>query len=198
MLFKQIHLVGIKSGEITVAFRKWKRVSVKSGSLLHTSVGLLEIGEIRVVNEIDITEEEAIQAGFISKKQLLKSFLSNNGGHIFKISVRYHSEDPRIKLREETVISEQRYTDLKKKLQKLDDYSKYGHWTNKVIYTIKENPNLHTIGIAKLTGFEKEWLKLNIRKLKNLGLTISHTVGYEISPLGNEYLKKIDQYKSSL
>ncbi|WP_294276703.1 hypothetical protein [uncultured Chryseobacterium sp.] len=46
-----------------------------------------------------------------------------------------------------------------------------------------------------MTGFEKEWLKLNIRKLKNMGLTISHTVGYEISPLGSEYLKKLTESK---
>ncbi|MEM7550324.1 MAG: hypothetical protein AAF363_11640 [Bacteroidota bacterium] len=36
---------------------------------------------------------------------------------------------------------------------------------------------------------EKEWLKLNIRKLKNLGLTISHNPRYEISPLGIAYIE---------
>ncbi|GAA4173979.1 hypothetical protein GCM10022218_17670 [Sphingobacterium ginsenosidimutans] len=40
--------------------------------------------------------------------------------------------------------------------------------------------------------FEKEWLKLNIRKLKNLGLTISHTVGYEISPLGERFIQLLE------
>lgn len=42
-----------------------------------------------------------------------------------------------------------------------------------------------------MTGFEKEWLKLNIRKLKNLGLTISHNGGYELPLLGSEYLTKL-------
>jgi predicted transcriptional regulator len=85
---------------------------------------------------------------------------------------------------------------LKKKLERLDNYSKQGHWTNKVLLTIKDNPNLHAIGIAKLTGFEKNWLKLNIRKLKNLGLTMSHHIGYEVSPLGNKYLDKLSNCKS--
>ena len=88
-------------------------------------------------------------------------------------------------------MSEQQFEELKARLERLDLYSKQGHWTEKILLTIKGNPNLHAIGIAKLTGFEKEWLKLNIRKLKNLGLTISHNVGYELSPLGNEYLNKI-------
>lgn len=54
-----------------------------------------------------------------------------------------------------------------------------------VLIQVKDHPNLYAIGIAKLTDFEKEWLKLNIRKLKNFGLTISNNVGYELSPLGN-------------
>ncbi|SFB86356.1 hypothetical protein SAMN05421747_101577 [Parapedobacter composti] len=196
MLFRGAHLQGIKSGEITMAFRKWQKVSVKSGSLLHTSVGLLEIGKIEAVNENDITDKDAVQAGFVDKKQLLKSFNHNSTGTIFKISVRYHAEDPRIKLREQTGLSEQQFEDLKDRLERLDRYSKQGYWTQKVLLTIKNNPNLHAIGVAELTGFEKEWLKLNIRKLKNLGLTISHNIGYEISPLGSEYLSKLFNIQS--
>lgn len=190
MLLKEIHLLGIKSGKITLAFRKWQKASVKIGSLLHTSIGLVEIRKIEAVNENDITDKDALNAGFTDKKQLLKSFTHNSTGTIFKISVSYHSADPRIKLREQTQLSEQQFADLKKKLERLDNYSKHGHWTRKILLTIKDNPNLHAIGIAKLTGFEKEWLKLNIRKLKNLGLTISHNVGYELSPLGKLFIEK--------
>ena len=191
MLFKDAHLQGIKSGKITLAFRKWQKASVKIGSLLHTSVGLVEIRKIEPVNENDITEQDALNAGFADKTQLLKSFTHNSTGTIFKISVNYHSADPRIKLREQTELSEQQFTDLKKKLERLDNHSKQGHWTGEILLTIKDNPNLHAIGIAKLAGFEKEWLKLNIRKLKNLGLTISHNVGYELSPLGNRFTERL-------
>ncbi|WP_099367543.1 hypothetical protein [Sphingobacterium sp. 1.A.4] len=191
MLFKEIHLKSIKSGEITLAFRKWHKASVKIGSLVHTSVGLIKISDIQVVNEIDITDQDAIMAGYHDTLQLLKSFGPNNRGNIYKITVSYHSADPRIKLREQTELSEDQFNELKNKVDKLDRFSKQGNWTNKILLAIKDNPNLHAIGIAKLTGFEKEWLKLNIRKLKNLGLTISQPVGYEISPLGNEYLNRL-------
>ena len=186
---------GIKSGAITLAFRKWQKVSVKSGSLLHTSVGLLEIGRIEAVSENDITDKDAVKAVSTDKSQLLRSFTRNSTGTIFKISVRYHSADPRIELREQTALSEQQFEDMKGKLECLDRGSKQGYWTEKILLTIKDNPNLHALGIARLTGFEKEWLKLNIRKLKNLGLTISHNVGYELSPLGNEYLNKLPNTK---
>lgn len=190
MLFKEVHLQGIKSGKITLAFRNWQKVSVNSGSLLHTSIGLVKIHNIETVNENDITDKDALNAGFIDKKQLLKSLRNNSIGTLFKITVSYHSVDPRIQLREQSELSKQQFEDLTKKLERLDQFSKQGSWTKSVLYAIKENPKLHAMAIADLTGFEKEWLKLNIRKLKNLGLTISHQVGYEISPLGNEYLKK--------
>jgi hypothetical protein len=190
MLFKEVHLQGIKSGKITLAFRNWQKVTVNSGSLLHTSIGLVKIHSIEGINENDVTDKDALNAGFTDKEQLLKSLRGNTNGTLFKIMVSYHSVDPRIQLREQSELSKQQVEDLTKKLERLDQFSKQGSWTKSVLCAIKENPKLHAIGIADLTGFEKEWLKLNIRKLKNLGLTISHQVGYEISPLGKEYLKK--------
>lgn len=191
MLFKDVHLRGIKSGKIKLAFRNWQKASVKIGSLLHTAIGLIEIQDIEVVQDSDITDKDARNAGFADKKGLLRSLENKDTGKIFKISVSYHSADPRINLREQTELSEQEFEDLKKKLRRLDNYSRQGHWTEKILLTIKDNPNLHAIGIAKLTGFDKEWLKLNIRKLKNMGLTISHNIGYEISPLGEQFLFRL-------
>lgn len=195
MLFKEIHLRGIKSGKVSLAFRKWQKASVKAGSLIHTSIGLVEITEIVTVDENDITDEDALSAGFTNKNQLLKSFTYNNTGTIFKIYLGYHSPDPRIKLREQTELTVQQFKDLKMKLERLDKYSRQGNWTENVLLAIKDNPNLHAKGIATLTGFEKEWLKLNVRKLKNLGLTISLTTGYELSPLGKAFIHRYKEEK---
>lgn len=191
MLFKHYHLEGIKNGKIHLAFRKWHKPSVKVGTLLNTAIGLIEIKNSEIVLESEITIENAINAGFKNKEDLLNSLPTKDNGDIFKITVSFYSEDPRIKLREQTNLSEIEINDLIDKLDRLDKFSKEGKWTKKVLQAIKENPNLHAIGIAKITGFQKEWLKINIRKLKNLGLTISHTVGYELSPKGKELYNKI-------
>jgi len=37
-------------------------------------------------------------------------------------------------------------------------------------------------------GLEKEVFKNDVRKLKRIGLTISHSPGYELSPRGKAYL----------
>lgn len=195
MLFKNNHLNNIKKGNITLAFRKWQKPSVKIGTLLHTSVGLIEIKNIEVIQENEITTEDAINSGFKNKEALFNSLSTKNKGDIFKIVISFYSEDPRIKLREQTDVSDKEFANILSKLNRLDKFSKEGVWTTKVLQTIEENPNLHAIGIASLTGFQKEWLKINIRKLKNLGLTISHSIGYEISPRGKVVLQKLNKYK---
>ncbi len=188
MLFKEVHLKGIKSGKVTLAFRKWKKASIKKGTLLKTATGLVEIIDIKTVDEDKITTKDVLNAGFENKEQLLKSLRLNALGEIYKISVRYHSADPRLKLREQTLTTEN-FLEFEQKLDRLDKFSKQGDWTRTLLLAI--NPQLRAKGIATLTGFEKDWLKLNIRKLKNLGLTISHTVGYELSPLGKAFVGKL-------
>lgn len=190
MLFKEVHLHGIKSGVVSLAFRKWEKAAIKKGTLLKTAIGLVEIVDLSTISENKITSQDALKAGFESKEQLLKSLRQNDEAYIYKIKVRFHSADPRIELREQN-LTDEIFVELKEKLARLDKYSTNRFWTKSILLTIKDNPQLHAVGIAQITGFEKEWLKLNIRKLKNLGLTISHKVGYELSPLGKEFVEKL-------
>src|SRR5690606_5315177 len=187
MLFKEVHLKGIQSGKVSLAFRRWEKPTVKKGSLLKTAIGLVEIVDITTTSLKAITEAHVLKAGFDNREALLKSLRQNDKAKIYKITIRYHSEDPRIALREQTLTPE-KYTELKEKLARLDKFSKQGHWTRDTLLAIKDNPHVHAVSIAKITGFEKDWLKVNIRKLKNAGLTISHQVGYELSPLGNAFV----------
>lgn len=88
-------------------------------------------------------------------------------------------------------MSEKDLASLKLKLDRLDSHSKQGSWTLKVLLLIKDNPKVRAADLAKKMNHEKNALKINIRKLKNLGLTISHDVGYTISPLGERLIEFI-------
>lgn len=190
MLFKSKTLSDIKTGKVSLAFRRWKTLSVKAGSLVKTSVGLIEILSIAPVEESGISEQEAINAGFADVSELVGTLRAQLDGTIYRIGIRYHSEDPRISLRTGSLTDDGAYRSLHMKLARLDQYSKTGPWTWKVMETISHHPHLRAADLAVLTGFGKEWLKLNIRKLKNLGLTQSHEVGYSISPLGASFMEK--------
>lgn len=189
MLFKEKHLQGIRLGEISLAFRKWKKPAVKTGSLIKTSIGLVEIKEVSEIDASEITIGNAINAGFASLHELLQLLGKAEQGVIYKINVRYFDEDPRIALRENINPENLELKEITSKLERLDRYSKQGQWTLEILKLIHQNPTLRAADLAQRTKWEKEWLKLNIRKLKNIGLTISHEVGYSISPLGEKYLE---------
>lgn len=191
MLFKTVHLEGIRSGKIKLAFRKWKVAAVKSGSLVKTGVGLIQIVDIAEITADEITTANAKQAGFDSREKLLAQLNAVTEGKIFKIKVRYQGEDPRIALREQAALTDDAFAVLRERLQRLDRYSKQGAWTRQLLELIRDNPKLRAADLAAKSGKEKEWLKLNVRKLKNMGLTISHDPGYTLSPLGEEFLRKL-------
>ncbi|CAG4989978.1 hypothetical protein DYBT9275_00420 [Dyadobacter sp. CECT 9275] len=191
MLFKQKHLEAIKAGKISLAFRKWKKCAVTKGSLVKTSVGLIKIGSVEVIKSEDISDDEARKAGFSEKGILVQLLSKEEVGVVYRIGVEYHSEDPRIDLREKNMIPEDEFLEIQSALDRLDKHSKLGKWTTDMLIAIKANPKLKAADLAVKARKEKEWLKLNVRKLKNLGLTISHEPGYTLSPRGEEYLNRI-------
>lgn len=195
MIFKLSHLEGIKAGKITLAFRKWKKLAVHKGSRIKTEMAVIEIEDISEIALTDITKRDSVNAGFESLEDLLETLNGIEEGMVYKIKVRYYSEDPRIALREHTALTEKDLQLLKSKLERLDNYSKEGKWTLAVLKAIRDNPKLRAKDLARRMDKEMDWLKINIRKLKNLGLTISHEVGYTISPLGEFILKKLDKQK---
>ena len=191
MLFKQEHLQGIQSGTITKAFRKWAKPLVKNGSQIKTSAGIVEVIAIAKCEWSEIGEIDAVQAGYHDLKSLTDVLNKIPVGDIFCIRVRYKSADPRLELREQTILSEEELELLKNKVARLDQFSKQGSWTMLLLNAIRNHPKLKAADLAKKTGKEKDWLKLNIRKLKNLGLTISYEPGYTLSPLGMYFLDQI-------
>lgn len=189
MLFKQAHLEGIVSGKVSLAFRKWKKPAVNKGSLINTSIGVVAITGIKEYPISRITSADAIAAGYKDLRALHTELNKIPEGNLYRIAVRYHSEDPRIKLREQTSLTPEALATITTKLARLDQYSTQGSWTAAVLEAIRRHPRLKAAALAELLGKEKDWLKINIRKLKNLGLTISQPEGYTLSPLGEEYLE---------
>lgn len=192
MLFKQRILDGIADGVISVAFRRWRRAGVKQGSRLHTSIGLIEVTSIAVVTEREITETDAVRAGFSTRGELFKEIDSfSDEGDIFRIEVIRIGADPREQLRERDEMTDEEFADLRTRLERLDKASPLGPWTAKFLCLVNEHPGVRAANLAATIGWETEKLKLNVRKLKNLGLTISLGTGYRVSPRGRMAMNKL-------
>jgi len=198
MILKMTALNGIKAGTISLQFRKWKKPTVRKGSRIKTALGVIEITDVEEIATERISNEDAVQAGYNERKELLDGLNKIAEGKTYKIGVRYYSEDPRIALRENTDVSDKDLDAIKQKLERLDKYSKEGSWTLKVLHLIRDNPQVRAADLARKMKKEKNALKVDIRKLKNLGLTISHEVGYSISPLGEKMLERMADNESSI
>lgn len=191
MLFNNVELDAIQSGEVSLAFRRWRRPTVKEGGTLKTPIGVLSIDRVRVVDVAQISDADAAKAGY-DRASLLSNLEVRQDGLIYRIDFHFSGPDPRIALREDDDLSERDIEEISKKLRRLDAASKIGAWTLDILCAIQANPRKAAAHLVEQTGHEKEWLKTHIRKLKNLGLTISHQPGYELSPRGiivTEHLK---------
>ena len=188
MLFRKKFLDGISAQVITRAYRCWTRPSVKAGGQLKTAIGVLSIDSVFVEDVDLITNDDARAAGFDSLHDLLEDIAHQRNATLYRVDFHLSGQDPRIALRECAALSVSDVSDIAQALRQLDRRSRVGPWTRRVLELVASNPEVRAVDLAMQSGLEKEWLKLNIRKLKNLGLTESLTTGYRISPRGQAYL----------
>lgn len=191
MLIKTEVLRNIQAGSVDLAFRRWKRRTVKSGTRLHTAVGLIEIHSIVECDPDGITEEDARRAGHASRDELI-GVLSKGIGTVYRIELGYAGADPRLELREHLPGDEAELREISARLERLDRSSRRGEWTRELLRLIDINPLVPAATLSEVSGLQKEWLKTNVRKLKNLGLTVSHHPGYELSPRGRVVLRYLE------
>src|SRR5215213_10827084 len=70
VLFRQDVLRRIGKGEVTLAFRRWRRPTVKAGGTLRTRVGVLAIASVELVDEERLTDADARRAGAADREAL--------------------------------------------------------------------------------------------------------------------------------
>jgi hypothetical protein len=187
VLLKQETLRGIAEGRVTVAFRRWKRPTVRAGGTLLTSVGQLAINAVETVHLADLTESDAAAAGFADLDELVAALSKKKEGGVYRVEVRFAGPDPRAALR--TALPDMdELRGLLSRLERWDRASPVGSWTRAAMDVIARRPATLAAELASDIGMEKPRFKTNVRKLKGLGLTESLKVGYRLSPRGEEVL----------
>jgi hypothetical protein len=193
MLFQQRFLDGVRSGTITLAFRRWRRPSVRTGGTLLTPVGKLDIVSVSQVELTMISEADARRAGYESREQLLTELEQRADGRPYRIELGPLRHDPRIALRESAALTADEQRGLLERLKRFDSHATGGAWTERTLELIDAHPGLRAADLCRLIGQDKDVFKLNVRKLKNLGLTESLEVGYRLSPRGAALVRAIRQ-----
>jgi hypothetical protein len=185
VLFRQDVLRRIGDGEVTLAFRRWRRPTVKPGGKLRTRAGVLAIESVEVVDERDVTDEDARRAGAPDREAVLREGPQERP--LYRVEFRLAGPDPRIALRNRRGVSAAERAEIDARLARLDSASRHGPWTREVLALIAERPGTRAPDLAASMGRETAPFKADVRKLKELGLTESLEVGYRLSPRGRAY-----------
>jgi hypothetical protein len=184
----------VAAGEITVTFRLWRTAKVKAGKQYRTGIGTLEIEDVAVIPAAMISKSDIAPSGCAS----IAAIRESAGEHtktlvtpetlLHRVQFRFLGDVPP-SATPTTVLD---IDAIAPRLARMDERSARGPWTLDVLRLIERAPLVP----ARILSAELEWerldFKAHVRRLKRLGLTISHEIGYELSPLGQRYLKSVD------
>lgn len=192
MLIPRVTLERIMSGEVALAFRRWRRPAVRAGGTLRTALGVVAVRSVDPIAVADITDEDARRAGYENTAELRHFLNGRPVGQVYRIEVAPGGEDPRVALRNEMPTGEQ-LSKLLIKLNKKDSVSKRGPWTHAFLAEIAARPGVRAAELAERFGLATPVFKADVRKLKELGLTESLAVGYRLSARGRAVLDTLDE-----
>ncbi|HEY0952218.1 hypothetical protein [Nocardioides sp.] len=182
---------GVAEGSVTLAFRRWRAPDVRPGATFRTVAGVVHVDDVAVVDPTAITDDDAHAAGWVDAARLRRQLDKGEVGlATYRITLSWAGPDPRVALREQADLSDAEVAEIDARLERLDRASSHGPWTMATLDIIGRRPRTRAPDLAAEMGRERDPFKIDVRKLKNLGLTRSFDVGYEISPRGRSYLER--------
>lgn len=194
MLFAGPDRDGVAEGRITAAYRRWAEARVVEGRIYRTNAGRIEIDSVRQVNPdlISDYDDDVFAADRQNARDVRRRLRGTEDWPTFLI--KFHlveGPDPREELAASADLTPEDLEDLRAKLAKLDELSRHGAWTTETLKKIQARPATRAGDLAADFGRDTAGFKLDVRKLKNLGLTYSLETGYELTPRGKAYLNTL-------
>ena len=184
-------LAGLAEGRIDLAYRRWEKPRVKAGGRQRTPIGVVGFETVEVVPRSAVTAAAARRAGFANRGDLLAFLDRRSPGRIYRIQLRVVGPDPRVALRD-ALPDDAALAEIARRLARLDRASPHGPWTLAVLRIIAANPDRRAGDLAAEMGRERLPFKVDVRKLKELGLTESLPIGYRLSPRGAAVLAHLE------
>src|SRR4051812_20039425 len=179
VLFPLRDLKGIADGTIDLAFRRWDKPRVKAGGSQRTRIGLIAFTDVKKVGRV--SNKDAKRAGY-EDAQAMQDAWAHKEGDLYRIELRLAGPDPRTVLREQIPTPEE-LDAIHARLTRM------GEWTYEYLQAIADHPEVRAPDLAASFNRETHPFKLDVRKLKELGLTESLRIGYRLSPRGEAVMR---------
>jgi hypothetical protein len=181
----------IERGEVDLLFRRWKRLQAVVGNTYRTAAGRLTVTAIDVVDPAALTDDDARRAGYASADALRGDLRGDAALPTYRLAVVLATDpDPRSALAADDGLGDDDVAEIDRRLARLDAASSWGAWTMPTLRLIASQPATVSTELAATLGRDRPAFKLDVRKLKGLGLTESLEVGYRLSPRGTAYLAR--------
>lgn len=194
MLFSVDAWPGLADGSITLTFRSWTKPQAKIGGRYRVGGMLLEATDVRQVTAGSITDDDARRAGAASAADVLRRMkVGDPDQPVWRVALAYLGPDDRIVRRNDDDLPAEALAELRGRLDRLDRRSSGGAWTRTTLRLIDRYPGVVSTALARHAQQERPAFKLNVRKLKELGLTESLETGYRLSPRGRAVLRSLSQ-----
>ena len=182
MLFRPSTLKGIADGTVTRAYRTWDRPRVRPGGRQRTPAGVVAFDAVEPVARESLTDADARSAGLADLDELL-GLVDRRDRH--DLPHRPPPRRPRSARRAARVDARRGRgrrappspgaARPRQPARPVDEA---------VLRAIADKPGVRAADLAAAFGRERDPFKLDVRKLKELGLTESLRPGYRLSPRG--------------
>jgi hypothetical protein len=189
VLFTTAAHAGLADGSITRTYRLWKRPQAKVGGRYHVGPVVLVVEAVSTVAAGDITDSDARQAGF-EDATALRTLITRRVGPVDDDTVLWRLDFHAVPYEVQAAPdpAEVDLDALSARLDRLDKASSHGAWTRATLALIGDHPATVSTTLAEMLGRERAPFKVDVRKLKGLGLTESLEVGYRLTPVGQAVL----------
>jgi len=185
LLFQKRFHAGLVDGSIRLTFRRWEKPHVRQGGRYRCHpIGVLEVDRVERVPVQAIGEEDARAAGFTSREELLAFMSTAPGGppgpgsEVWRVELHHGGDGDRVEIALDDQLTDDQVATLARRLERLGD------WAVPTLRLIRRRPRVAASRLAASLDRERDPFKIDVRKLKRLGLTQSFEVGYELSPRG--------------
>jgi hypothetical protein len=174
----------IAAGQVTVTIRLWQRLHAKVGGRYKVGTVDIEVDHIEMIPFAAITKTDIRRSGTKDREALRA--LAAHAGPIHDDTLVYRIEfhvvgEHQVRTVE---VTEAEVDRVSTRLDAMDARSSRGPWTRQVLQLIAKHPGRVSTELAVAIGRPRPDFKIDVRKLKALGLTESLEVGYRLTPLG--------------
>jgi hypothetical protein len=179
---------GLLDGSISVAFRRWRRPQVVAGRRYRTRAGIVAVDAIDRIDPAAISPADAERAGYRTPDEAVADLRGRPGDPVYRVALRTVDEpDPRDELARAGDLDAVAVAAIAGRLARLDRASPRGPWTAATLDAIAARPGVRAAELAAALARDTPSFKLDVRKLKAMGLTRSLPRGYELSPRGRAF-----------